>query len=126
MSSTHEKIRLLIGIINNLNVQGLEAFVDVFYVPILVGSCSEKHGVSSTYTSYTLYIDIDIYVKDKACQQEFNHFQERFEGACVDDYTVGDLLVFCVKKGKSIYPNMARAARVLLSVPASSAVLERD
>ena len=82
--------------------------------------------MSSTYTSYTLYIDIDIYVKDKVCQQEFDRFHERFEGACVDDYTVGDLLVFSAKEGKSIYPNMARAARALLPVPASSAVLERD
>ena len=111
-------------------MQGLGAFVDVFCVPILVSSCSEKLGVSSTYTSYILYayIDIDIYqyVKDKVCQQDFDHFQERFEGACVDDYTVGDLLVYWAKEGKSIYPNMARAARVLLSVPTSSAVLERD
>ena len=44
----------------------------------------------------------------------------------MDDYPVGDLLVFWAKGGKSIYPKMARAARVLLSVPASSSVLERD
>ena len=46
MSSTHVKIRLLIDIIKNVNVQGLGAFFDVFCVPILVGSCSEKLGVS--------------------------------------------------------------------------------
>ena len=30
MSSTHEKIRLLIAIINNVDVRGLGAFVDIF------------------------------------------------------------------------------------------------
>lgn len=29
-------------------------------------------------------------------------------------------------EGKSLYPNMARVERVLLSLPASSALLERD
>ena len=62
----------------------------------------------------------------EVCQHEFDRFQQRFEGACVDDYPVGDLLEFWTKEGRSLYPNMARAARVLLSVPASSAVLERD
>ncbi|CAN0335975.1 unnamed protein product, partial [Ectocarpus sp. 4 AP-2014] len=36
------------------------------------------------------------------------------------------LLSFWAGEGQSLYPNMARAARVLLSVPATSAVLERD
>ena len=59
-------------------------------------------------------------------QQEFGRFQQRFEGACVDDYPVGNLLEFWSKEGWSLYPNIARAARILLAVTASSADLERD
>lgn len=62
----------------------------------------------------------------QACQQEFDRFQQRFKGATLDDYPLADLLPFWINEGLSIYPNMARVARVLLSVPASSAVLERD
>ncbi|CAM9998085.1 unnamed protein product, partial [Sphacelaria rigidula] len=36
------------------------------------------------------------------------------------------LLDFWAGEGGSLYPNMARTARVLTSMPASSAVLERD
>ena len=62
----------------------------------------------------------------EACQQEFDRFQQRFEGACVDDYPFGDLLEFWAKERRSLYPNMVRAAQVLLSVSVSSAGLERD
>ncbi|CAM9220072.1 unnamed protein product, partial [Hapterophycus canaliculatus] len=62
----------------------------------------------------------------QACQQEFDRFQERFSGALLKDYPVGDLLEFWASSGQAVYPHMARVARVLLSVPASSAVLEKD
>ncbi|CAN0262981.1 unnamed protein product, partial [Scytosiphon promiscuus] len=62
----------------------------------------------------------------QACQQEFDRFQERFSGALLTDYPVGDLLDFWADSGQAVYPHMARVARILLSVPASSAVLERD
>ena len=42
----------------------------------------------------------------EVCQQEFDRFQQRYEGACVDDYPVGGLLKSCVKAGRSLYPNM--------------------
>ena len=62
----------------------------------------------------------------EVCQQEFDRFQPRYEGACVDDYPFGDLLEFWAKEGRSLYPNIARTARILLSLPVSSVVLERD
>ena len=60
------------------------------------------------------------------CQQEFDGFQGRFTDARSTDYPMGALLSFWAGGGRSPYPNMARVARVLLAVPASSAVLERD
>ena len=62
----------------------------------------------------------------EVCQQEFERFQQHFEGACVDNYPVGDLIECLAMEGRSLYPNMVCAARVLLSVPASFAVLERN
>ena len=43
-----------------------------------------------------------------------------------EDYPLSALLSFWAREGRALYPNMARVARVLLSVPASAAVLERD
>ena len=44
----------------------------------------------------------------------------------MNDYPTEDLLAFWANEGRALYANMARAARVLLALPASSAVLERD
>ena len=60
------------------------------------------------------------------CLQEFDHFQDFLTDARSTDYPLGALLSFWAGEGRSFYPNMARVARVLLSVPAFSAVLERD
>ena len=60
------------------------------------------------------------------CRQEFDRFQVSFKGAHLDHYPVGDLLSFGANEGQPIHSNMARVTRVLRSVPASSAVLERD
>ncbi|CAN0433432.1 unnamed protein product, partial [Ectocarpus sp. 12 AP-2014] len=62
----------------------------------------------------------------EVCQQEFDRFMARFADTTISDYPIEVLLEFWAGEGKALYPNMARAARVLLSVPASSAVLERD
>ena len=59
----------------------------------------------------------------EVCEQEF---QQRFEGACVDDYPVEDLLELLPKEESSLSLNMACATRVLLFVPASFGILERD
>ena len=65
MLSAHEEIRLLIVIINNINVQGLGAFVDVFMFRYSLAAVP-KSSVFPTYTSYILRImyiyDIDIYI----------------------------------------------------------------
>ena len=42
------------------------------------------------------------------------------------DYPVGDLISSYANEGQPIHPNMAHVARVLFSVPASSAVLKRE
>ena len=63
---------------------------------------------------------------EEVCEQEFQRFQEHFKDASVADYPMEELLPFWANEGKTLYPNMARVARVLLSVPGSSAVLERD
>lgn len=63
---------------------------------------------------------------EEVCQQELQRFLARFKDTSVADYPTEDLLQFWAREGQALYPNMARAARVLLSVPASSAVLERD
>ena len=63
---------------------------------------------------------------EEICEQEIQRFQERFKDASVADYPMEELLPFWANEGKALYPNMARVARVLLSVPGSSAVLERD
>ncbi|CAN0460221.1 unnamed protein product, partial [Ectocarpus fasciculatus] len=57
---------------------------------------------------------------------EFDRFCERFKNTPAKAYPLRSLLSFWAGEGQSLYPNMARAARVLLSVPATSAVLERD
>ena len=62
----------------------------------------------------------------EVCQQEFDRFQERFKSTKAKDYPLSVLLSFWAGEGRAPYPNMARVARVLLSVPASAAVLERD
>lgn len=62
----------------------------------------------------------------EVCQDEFQRFLSRFKDTSVADYPTEDLLQFWANEGQALYPNMARVARVLLSVPASSAVLERD
>ena len=62
----------------------------------------------------------------EVCQQEFDRFQERFKSTKAKDYPLSVLLSFWAGEGRALYPNMARVARVLLSVPASAAVLERD
>ena len=62
----------------------------------------------------------------EVCQQEFGRFQERFKSTKAKDYPLLVLLSFWAGEGRALYPNMARVARVLLSVPASAAVLERD
>lgn len=62
----------------------------------------------------------------EVCQGEFDRFRDRFKGAGRKDYPLHELLSFWAGEGQSLYPHMARVARVLLSVPASSAVLERD
>ena len=43
-----------------------------------------------------------------------------------EDYPLSALLSLWAGEGRALYPNMARVARVLLSVLASAAVLERD
>ena len=60
------------------------------------------------------------------CQQEFDRFRDHFTDVRSTDYPLGALLSFWAGEGRSLYPNMERVARVLLSVPASSLVLERD
>ena len=60
------------------------------------------------------------------CQQEFERLQDRFTNARSTGYPLGALLSFWVGEGRLLYPNMARVARVVLSVPVSSAILERD
>ena len=60
------------------------------------------------------------------CQQGFDRFQVHFTDALSTDYPLGALLLFWAGQGRSLYPNMARVARVVLFVPASSAVLETD
>ena len=62
----------------------------------------------------------------EVCQQEFDRFQERFKSPKAKDYPLSVLLSFWAGEGRALYPNMARVARVRLSVPASAAVLERD
>ena len=62
----------------------------------------------------------------EVCQQEFDRFQERFKSTKAKDYPLSVLLSFWAGEGRALHPNMARVARVLLSVPASAAVLERD
>ena len=62
----------------------------------------------------------------EVCQQEFDRFQERFKSTKAKDYPLSVLLSFWAGEGRALYLNMARVARVLLSVPASAAVLERD
>ena len=62
----------------------------------------------------------------EVCQQEFDRFQESFKSTKAKDYPLSVLLSFWAGEGRAPYPNMARVARVLLSVPASAAVLERD
>ena len=62
----------------------------------------------------------------EVCQQEFDRFQERFKSTKAKDYPLSVLLSFWAGEGRALYPNMARVSRVLLSVPASAAVLERD
>ncbi|CAN0424688.1 unnamed protein product, partial [Ascophyllum nodosum] len=62
----------------------------------------------------------------EVCQQEFDRFQERFKSTKAKDYPLSVLLSFWAGEGRALYPNMARVARGLLSVPASAAVLERD
>ena len=84
---------------------------------VFVGSSSRKIDKIKGLTLLTMR---------EVCQKEFNRFQQLFEGASMDDYPMGDLLQFWAKEGRSLYPNMARAARVLLSVPTSSAVFEWD
>ena len=66
-----------------------------------------------------------LFLRD-VCQQEFGRFQERFKTTKLKDYPLGELLSFWAGEGQSLYSNMARVARVLLPVLASSAVLERD
>ena len=63
---------------------------------------------------------------EEVCEQEFQRFQERFKDTRVADYPMEEHLPFWAKKGKALYPNMARVAQVLLSVPGSLGVLERD
>ena len=62
----------------------------------------------------------------EVCQQEFDRFQERFKSTKAKDYPLSVLLSFWAGEGRALYLNMARVARVLLSVPASAVVLERD
>ncbi|CAN0133135.1 unnamed protein product [Ectocarpus fasciculatus] len=62
----------------------------------------------------------------EVCQEEFDRFMARFVDTSVEEYPMEELLDFWAGGGQTLYPNMARAARILLSVPASSAVLERD
>ena len=62
----------------------------------------------------------------EVCQQEFDRFQERFKSTKPKDYPLSVLLSFWAGEGRALYPNMARVSRVLLSMPASAAVLERD
>lgn len=62
----------------------------------------------------------------EVCLDEFQRFLSRFKDTSVADYPTEDLLQFWASEGQALYPNMARVARVLLSVPASSAVIERD
>ena len=62
----------------------------------------------------------------EVCQKEFDRFQERFKSTKAKDYPLSVLLSFWAGERRALYPNMARVARVLLSVPASAAALERD
>ncbi|CAN0496206.1 unnamed protein product, partial [Ectocarpus sp. 8 AP-2014] len=62
----------------------------------------------------------------EVCQEEFDRYIARFVETTVEEYPIEVLLEFWRGEGQALYPKMARAARVLLSVPASSAVLERD
>lgn len=59
------------------------------------------------------------------CEQEFERFQVRFGKSTLGEYPVAYLLSFWANE-RVHFPNMARVAQVLLSLPASSAVVERD
>ena len=61
----------------------------------------------------------------EVCQREFDRFQARFGTSTLGEYPVAYLLSFWDNE-RVHYPNMARVARVLLSLPASSTVVERD
>lgn len=64
--------------------------------------------------------------KREACQKELDGFLERHQEAEFADFPASSTIAYWQTEGKKLFPNMARAARVLLSVPASSAVIERD
>ena len=76
-------------------------------------------------TKYNNRISLLTFTLREVCQQEFDRFQERFKSTKkAKDYQLSALLSFWAGEGRALYPNMARVARVLLSVPASAA--ERD
>ena len=60
------------------------------------------------------------------CKEELEVFQARGKDQTLRTMPLSTMLEYWGGEGGRLYPNLARAARVLLSVPASSAVLERD